>query len=83
MAARRNDPGLGAELLANAPHDSVHLAREAVDEAGLEPPDRRLPDDGGRYGVVHLDEPRRAREQSVHRDLDARREDAADVLARR
>ena len=33
-----------AELVPDPPDDPVHLAREAVDEPGLEPADRRLAD---------------------------------------
>ena len=74
---------LGAELLADPADDPVHLAREAVHEPRLEPADRRLPDHRRRRGVVDLHEPRGAREQRLHRDLDPRREHAADVLALR
>ena len=56
---------------------------EAVDDAGLEPADGRLPDHARRLDVVDLDEPRRTREERLHRGLDSRREHAADVLARR
>ena len=64
-----------------APDDPVHLAGEAVDEPGLERRDRRLADHRRRRDEVDLDEPGRAREQRVHRDLDPGREHAADVLA--
>ncbi len=63
-------------------NDPVDLARKAVDETGLQPGDGRLPDDGRRGCVVDLHEARRAGEQSIHRDLDSRREDTADVFAR-
>src|SRR5687767_10199290 len=38
---RRDRLGFDAELLADPPHDPVHLAREPVDEPGLERGDRR------------------------------------------
>ena len=69
------------ELAADRRDDPVYLAGEAVDDAGLETSDRRLADHARRLDVVDLDEPRRTGEQRVHRDLDPRREDAADVLA--
>ena len=50
--------------------DPVHLAREPVDKAGLEPADGRLADHRRRRREVHLDEPGGAREQRLHRDLD-------------
>ena len=62
---------------------AVDLAREAVDEPRLERGRGRLADHRRRLDEVDLDEPRRAREERVHRDLDPRREHAADVLARR
>ena len=61
--------------------DPVDLAREAIDEAGLQAADGRLADHARRLGEVDLDEPRGAREERVHRDLDAGRQHAADVLA--
>ncbi len=72
---------LGAELLPDAADDPVHLAREAVHEAGLEAADRRLPDHRRRRCVVDLHEPGRTGEQRLHGRLDSRREDTADVLA--
>ena len=77
------DAGVGAELAADRGHDAVDLAGEAVDDAGLEPTDRRLADHARRLDVVDLDEARRAREERLHRGLDPGREHAADVLARR
>ena len=72
-----------AELVADAVDDRVDLAGEAVDEARLERRHGRLADHalGGAEG--DLAEPRRAREERVHRDLDPRREHAAGELARR
>ena len=65
---------------ADAPDDAVHLAGEAVDEPRLEAGDGRLPDHRRRRREVDLHEPRRPGEERLHRDLDPRREDAADVL---
>ena len=73
---------LDAELAADRGDDAVDLTGEAVDDAGLEPADGRLPDHARRLDVVDLDEPRGAGEERLHRGLDPRREHAADVLAR-
>ena len=81
-ATRRDDRRVGRlELAANRRDDPVDLAREAVDQPRLEAADRRLADHAGRLDVVHLHEPRSAREERVHRRLDPGREDAADVVA--
>ena len=77
---RRDRLGFDAELLADPPHDPVHLAREPVDEPGLERGDRRLPDHGRWRREVDLHEPRRPGEEGVHRDLDPGGEHAADEL---
>ena len=83
QAAGRDDLRLDAELAADRCDDAVDLAGEAVDEPRLERGRGRLADHRGRLDEVDLDEPRRAREQRLHRDLDPRREHAADVLALR
>ena len=62
--------------------DRVDLACEAVDHARLERRGRRLADHVLGRGERHPGEPGGAREQRVHRDLDAGREHAAHVLAR-
>ncbi len=71
-----------AELGADPVDDRVDLAGEAVDEPRLERVRGVLGDHGGRLDVVDLEEAGGAREQRIHRDLDPRREHAADVLAR-
>ena len=60
--------------------DLVHLPDEAVDQPGLQRGLRRLADHRRRRREVDAEEPCRAREQRVHRDLDPGRENAADVL---
>src|SRR5437588_2632381 len=82
-AARRDHPRLRAELLADPVDDPVHLTREAVDEPRAERGLGRLADHGRRLLEVDLDQPRGASEERLHRDLDPRRQDAADVLAGR
>ena len=76
-----DDARLDAELLPDGRDDSVHLTREAVDEPGLERRGGRAADRGRRLDEVHLDESGGALEERLHRDLDPRREHAADVLA--
>jgi hypothetical protein len=63
--------------------DPVDLAREPVHEPALEAADSGLPDHARRLREVDVHEPRRAGEERLHRDLDAGREHAADVLALR
>src|SRR5262249_56902831 len=73
---------VAAELGPDVADDPVDLAGEAVDDPRLERGDRRLPDHRLRPDEVDLAEARRPGEERVHRDLDARREYPADVLAR-
>ncbi len=68
------------ELATDARDDPVDLAGGAVDEPALQAADGRLPDHGRRLDEVDVDEPRGAREERLHRDLDPGGEHAADVL---
>src|SRR5215211_8603400 len=72
--------GVVPELHADALDDPIHLAREAVDEPGLEGGDRRLSDHGLGLDEVDLGQTGCAREERVHGDFDAGREDTTDVL---
>ena len=93
LAVRRDELGQAAGRDAGAPglelargsraDDPVDLSGEAVDEAGLEAADGRLADHARRRDEVDLDEARGAGEERLHRDLDPRREYAADVFALR
>ena len=78
-AARADNRRVGAELAADRLDDPVDLTGEAVDEPRLQRAGGRLADHLRRLDVVDLDEPCRAREERVHRDLDPGSEDAADV----
>src|SRR5919199_4911538 len=78
-AARGDDARAAAQLLDHAPEDAVDQARVAVVEAGLDGRDGRSPDDLVRPLDADAREPRRARKQSVGRDGDAWRDDAAEV----
>ena len=80
QAARRDRLRLGAELLADALDDPVHLSGEPVDEPGLQARGGVLRDHRLRLDEVDLEQPSRAREERLHRDLDPRRQYAADVL---
>ena len=71
-----------SELLADPVDDRVDLAGEAVDEARLQRRDGRLRDHAFGRDERHLRQPRRAREERVHRDLHPRRQHAAGELAR-
>ena len=64
--------GAAAELALHAPHDAVHLAGEAVDDAALERVHGVAPDHGRRRDELDAREPRRAVEERLHRDRDAR-----------
>src|SRR5438094_9768475 len=79
-ATRRNDARLVAELPPDAAHYAVYLPRKAVDKSRLEAGDRVLADHAVGLDVVDLAQARRPFEQRVHRDLDAGREHASDVL---
>jgi hypothetical protein len=79
-AARGDRRRLGFELPADPGDDLVHLAREAVDQTGLESGRRRLADHRGRRGEVDPEEPSCTGEERIHRDLDPRCEDPSDVL---
>src|SRR5207342_1693827 len=81
QAARRYRRRLDAELPADRLHDPVYLPGEAVDEPGLQARRRVLGDHGRRLDEVDGEEPRRARRERLHRDLDPRRDDAPCVLA--
>jgi hypothetical protein len=70
-----------SQLAPDGADDAVDLAREAVDEPRLQRARGRLADHLRRLGVVDLDEPGGTREERVHRGLDPRSEDAADVGA--
>ena len=59
----------------------VDLACEAVDDAAADRVDRGLADQRARRRQVHARQLRRTRVQRLHRDLDARRDDPAEVLA--
>ena len=81
-AAGRDRRRVGPELAADRVDDPVHLAGEAVDEPRLQRRRGRLADHLRRLDVVDLHESRaRSCEQRVHRDLHARCEHAADVVA--
>jgi hypothetical protein len=80
QAAGRYRAGLEPELVADARDDLVDLPCEAVDEARLERVAGRLPDHGRRSREINRVEPRSSREESVHRNLDARCEHAAHEL---
>ena len=79
--ARHEHAGGAAELALHAPHDAVDLAREAVDDAALQRVHRVAADHGRRRDELDAREPRGAVEERLHRDRDAGREHAADVLA--
>ena len=82
-AARGDDRRrLVAELGSDSLDDAVDLACEAVDQAGPQRRFGRLPDRGLGRDEVDLDEAGGAFEQRIHRDLDPRRENTADVLPR-
>ena len=81
QAAGGNRLGLDAELSADRLDDPVDLAGEAVDQPGLQGGGRVLRDHRRRLGEVDREQARGARRQRLHRDLDARRQDAAHVLA--
>src|SRR5215216_4091111 len=70
-----------AELLAQPAEHAVDLGGEAVDHARPDRLDGRLPDQRARRLEVDLRDRRRAAGECLHRDLDARPDDAADVLA--
>ena len=72
----------GSELAADARHDLVHLADEAVDEPRLQRRGGRLADHGRRRRELDAEQPRGALEQRVHRDLDPGREDTAERIRR-
>ena len=82
QAAGRDTRALAAELGAHARDDAVDLAGEAVDDAALKRVHGVAPDHGRRARRGRPREPRGAAEERLHRDLDAGREHAADVLAR-
>src|SRR4051812_8644295 len=75
--------GLLPHLGPQAAHDRVDRPRVAVDDAGTDRVDRRLADELARRPDVDLGQLGGALGQRVHRDLDARRDDAAQVLALR
>src|SRR3954471_5569933 len=70
-----------AELRPQPPQDRVHLAREAVDDPAADRVDRGLADQRARRREVDARELRGARVERLHRDLDTRRDDPAEVLA--
>ena len=82
-AAGREHARVASELGAHAPHDAVDLAGEAVDDAALERMDRVRPITRRRGDELDAREPCCAVEERLHRDRDAGREHAADVLAAR
>jgi hypothetical protein len=79
--AGRDHGRIVAELGADAVDERVYLAREAVDDPGLQRRARVLADHRRRRDEVHLEEACRAREERVHRDLHAGSEHAPRVLA--
>src|SRR4051794_24698346 len=79
--ARGDRLGLLAHLRAEAPYDRVDRAGEAVDDAAADRVDRRLADQRARWREVDARQRGRARRQRFHRDLHARGDDAAEVLA--
>ena len=78
MASARR---LRAQLLAQAREDAVDHARVAVDGAGADGVDRRLADQRARGAELDLRQRGGALGQRLHRDLDAREDDPAEVLA--
>ena len=80
QAARREHRARAAELGLHPPHDAVDLAGEAVDDAALQRV-TELRRSRRRRDELDSREPRGAVEERLHRDLDAGREHAADVLA--
>src|SRR3954471_3765834 len=76
---RRVLPHLGAQ----PGDDRIDLAGVAVDDARADRVDRRLADELAWRDEVDLGQLGRALGQRLHRDLDARRDDAAQVLAAR
>ena len=80
--AAGGDDGAGvAELGEDALDQPVDQADVAVDDARLHRVDGVAPDDLRRLGDLDARELGRAREERVGADLQARREDAAEVLA--
>src|ERR1700723_3738526 len=73
--------GLGPELGAQAVDDRVDLAGGAVDDAGADGVDRGLADQRARRGDVDLGQGGGALGERLERDLDAGRDDPAEVLA--
>src|SRR5688572_15958793 len=78
--ARRDDPGLLADLARDAVDQAVDEREVAEVEAGLDRAHRRLADDP--LGATDLDSPesRRALEEGLGGDRDARHDDPARVL---
>ena len=81
VAARGDRGGLLAELLAQAAEDAVDLAGVAVDHSRLDRLLRTLADRVAGLLDVHPRQPRRPGGQGLQRDLDPRRDHAAQVLA--
>ena len=72
---------VSSELLAQAPDDAVDLAGEAVDDPRADRVDGGLADQRAWRVEVDARQLRRARRERLDRDLDARRDDPAEVLA--
>ena len=81
QAAGRQRRGFAPEGLAQAGDDPVDLTREAVDDARLERRLSRSPDDLLRLLEVDREEPGGPLGQRLDRDLNARRDAPAEVLA--
>src|SRR5829696_689623 len=72
-----------SQLALEAVHDGVDLSAVAVDRAGLDRLDRRLPDDVLRRDQLHAAQRGGALEQRIHRDLDPGEDRAPQVLTLR
>src|SRR4051794_14858154 len=83
QATGGNRPCLRPQFLAQAADDPVGLPRVPVDHAGADGVHRRLADERARIGEVDLGQLGPPLGERVHRDLDAGRDDPAQVLAGR
>ena len=80
-AAGRDHRRLDAELVAQPRDDAVDLAGEAVDDSRADGVDGRLADQRARLAELDLRQLGGALRERLERDLDARRDDPAEVLA--